>query len=257
MLNYQKCDDKFSFNSNEARERRRSASGCDSETDVHLRVICYDETVRKLDHYYGIGEFIILACMWWMVVVCLSHLFFGGTYWLTYSSLIHEKSLWPLKLINKCPVLRLSWNQQQIASFHFSFLLFGICSRKSMLSSPEFEMIGLMFNLLIFIRCGISSHILITKRNNTGNKYCFPFLYPVKRQLLQNQSISLGIFPSTSRDHEVADIRTSIYCAASIWSLFQAYRLGSATLLFLGISVMSCTNVRYTFFFILYQKNIG
>ncbi|XP_050711765.1 probable phosphorylase b kinase regulatory subunit beta isoform X2 [Eriocheir sinensis] len=46
----------------------------------------------------------------------------------------------------------------------------------------------------------------------------------VKRQLLQNQSISLGIFPSTSQDHRVADIRTSIYCAASIWSLFQAYR---------------------------------
>ncbi|KAG0711404.1 putative phosphorylase b kinase regulatory subunit beta [Chionoecetes opilio] len=86
--------------SHQTRERQRTASGCDSETDVHLRVICYDATVRKLDHYYGI----------------------------------------------------------------------------------------------------------------------------VKRQLLQHQSISLGIFPSTSNDHQVADIRTSIYCAASIWSLFQAYR---------------------------------
>ncbi|XP_063877838.1 probable phosphorylase b kinase regulatory subunit beta isoform X5 [Scylla paramamosain] len=86
---------------NQTRERQRSASGCtDTDADVHLRVICYDETVRKLDHYYGI----------------------------------------------------------------------------------------------------------------------------VKRQLLQNQSISLGIFPSTSQDHRVGDVRTSIYCAASIWSLFQAYR---------------------------------
>lgn len=27
------------------------------DVDVNLRVICYDETVRKLDSYYGIGEY--------------------------------------------------------------------------------------------------------------------------------------------------------------------------------------------------------
>ncbi|XP_069948194.1 probable phosphorylase b kinase regulatory subunit beta isoform X3 [Cherax quadricarinatus] len=46
----------------------------------------------------------------------------------------------------------------------------------------------------------------------------------VKRQLLQNQSITLGIFPLVSQETEVADMRTSIYCSACIWSLFQAYR---------------------------------
>ncbi|XP_069171352.1 probable phosphorylase b kinase regulatory subunit beta isoform X8 [Procambarus clarkii] len=84
----------------QSRIRARSASCCDSDIDVNLRVISYDDTVRKLDHYYGI----------------------------------------------------------------------------------------------------------------------------VKRQLLQNQSITLGIFPLVSQEKEVADIRTTIYCAASIWSLFQAYR---------------------------------
>ncbi|XP_071549609.1 probable phosphorylase b kinase regulatory subunit beta isoform X2 [Panulirus ornatus] len=88
------------FGIRHSRMRQRTVSGCDSETDVHLRLISYDDTVRKLDHYYGI----------------------------------------------------------------------------------------------------------------------------VKRQLLQNQSITIGLFPCTSQDKEVADIRTTIYCAASIWSLFQAYR---------------------------------
>lgn len=46
----------------------------------------------------------------------------------------------------------------------------------------------------------------------------------VKRQLLQNQSITLGIFPATSAEKQVADIRTSIYSAVAIWSLYQAYR---------------------------------
>ncbi|MCL4124235.1 UNVERIFIED_CONTAM: hypothetical protein GTU68_045867, partial [Idotea baltica] len=48
--------------------------------------------------------------------------------------------------------------------------------------------------------------------------------HKVKRQLLQNQSISLGLFPAHSADTNVADIRTSIYCSAAIWSLYQAYR---------------------------------
>ncbi|XP_069983940.1 probable phosphorylase b kinase regulatory subunit beta isoform X4 [Penaeus vannamei] len=83
-----------------SRDRHQSASACDSETCVNLRVINYDDTVRRLDHYYGI----------------------------------------------------------------------------------------------------------------------------VKRQLLQNQSITLGLFPACSMEKTEADIRTSIYCAASIWSLYQSYR---------------------------------
>ncbi|CAL4197959.1 unnamed protein product, partial [Meganyctiphanes norvegica] len=46
----------------------------------------------------------------------------------------------------------------------------------------------------------------------------------VKRQLLQYQSITLGMFPACSQDKTEADLRTSVYCAAAIWSLFQAYR---------------------------------
>ncbi|KAK7002162.1 hypothetical protein SK128_008210 [Halocaridina rubra] len=46
----------------------------------------------------------------------------------------------------------------------------------------------------------------------------------VKRQLLHNQSITLGLFPATSAEKQIADMRTSIYCAAAIWSLYQAYR---------------------------------
>ncbi|XP_042207580.1 probable phosphorylase b kinase regulatory subunit beta isoform X3 [Homarus americanus] len=89
-----------SHNARPPRSRQRTGSVCDSDIDVNLRIISYDDTVRKLDHYYGI----------------------------------------------------------------------------------------------------------------------------VKRQLLQNQSITLGLFPLSSQEKEVADIRTTIYCAASIWSLFQAYR---------------------------------
>ncbi|XP_037781259.1 probable phosphorylase b kinase regulatory subunit beta isoform X1 [Penaeus monodon] len=83
-----------------SRDRHHSASACDSETCVNLRVINYDDTVRRLDHYYGI----------------------------------------------------------------------------------------------------------------------------VKRQLLQNQSVTLGLFPACSMEKREADIRTSVYCAASIWSLYQSYR---------------------------------
>ncbi|KAK4321576.1 hypothetical protein Pmani_007646 [Petrolisthes manimaculis] len=90
----------LSVPSQQVRSRQRTLSGCDSDIDVNLRVISYDDTVRKLDHYYGI----------------------------------------------------------------------------------------------------------------------------VKRQLLKNQSITLGLFPSSSAEQVLADVRTSIYCATSIWSLFQAYR---------------------------------
>lgn len=46
----------------------------------------------------------------------------------------------------------------------------------------------------------------------------------VKRQLLRYQHPITGIFPSLSTDTKVASVRDSIYCAAAIWSLFQAYR---------------------------------
>ncbi|XP_063702613.1 probable phosphorylase b kinase regulatory subunit beta isoform X1 [Culicoides brevitarsis] len=46
----------------------------------------------------------------------------------------------------------------------------------------------------------------------------------VKRQLLQFQSPISGLFPVLSTDTEVGSVRDSIYCAAAIWSLYQAYR---------------------------------
>ncbi|XP_058452788.1 probable phosphorylase b kinase regulatory subunit beta isoform X7 [Malaya genurostris] len=46
----------------------------------------------------------------------------------------------------------------------------------------------------------------------------------VKRQLLQFQSPITGLFPVLSSDRDVGSIRDSVYCAASIWSLYQAYR---------------------------------
>lgn len=46
----------------------------------------------------------------------------------------------------------------------------------------------------------------------------------VKRQLLQNQSEITGLFPVLSTDKEVGSVRDTVYCAAAIWSLYQAYR---------------------------------
>jgi len=46
----------------------------------------------------------------------------------------------------------------------------------------------------------------------------------VKRQLLRYQSAITGLFPVLSDDEKVASVRDSVYCAAAIWSLFQAYR---------------------------------
>ncbi|XP_021927743.1 probable phosphorylase b kinase regulatory subunit beta isoform X5 [Zootermopsis nevadensis] len=46
----------------------------------------------------------------------------------------------------------------------------------------------------------------------------------VKRQLLRYQSSITGLFPVLSTDKEVASVRESVYCAAAIWSLYQAYR---------------------------------
>ncbi|XP_029168646.1 probable phosphorylase b kinase regulatory subunit beta isoform X3 [Nylanderia fulva] len=46
----------------------------------------------------------------------------------------------------------------------------------------------------------------------------------VKRQLLRHQSCITGLFPQISTDRKVGSVRESIYCAAAIWSLYQAYR---------------------------------
>ncbi|XP_031623175.1 probable phosphorylase b kinase regulatory subunit beta isoform X5 [Contarinia nasturtii] len=46
----------------------------------------------------------------------------------------------------------------------------------------------------------------------------------VKRQLLQFQSPISGLFPVLSTDNEVGSVRDSVYCAAAVWSLYQAYR---------------------------------
>ncbi|XP_032687816.1 probable phosphorylase b kinase regulatory subunit beta isoform X2 [Odontomachus brunneus] len=46
----------------------------------------------------------------------------------------------------------------------------------------------------------------------------------VKRQLLRYQSCITGLFPQITTDRKVASVRESIYCAAAIWSLYQAYR---------------------------------
>lgn len=46
----------------------------------------------------------------------------------------------------------------------------------------------------------------------------------VKRQLLQFQSPISGLFPVLSTDTEVGSVRDSVYCAAAVWSLYQAYR---------------------------------
>ncbi|RZF33916.1 hypothetical protein LSTR_LSTR012258 [Laodelphax striatellus] len=46
----------------------------------------------------------------------------------------------------------------------------------------------------------------------------------VKRQLLRYQSPITGLFPVLSSDSTVGSVRESVYCAAAIWSLYQAYR---------------------------------
>lgn len=55
-----------------------------------------------------------------------------------------------------------------------------------------------------------------------GNPVCC--VYPVKRQLIANQSSSTGQFPESSAEKVVSDVRTSLYCTYAIWSLHQAYK---------------------------------
>lgn len=64
--------------------------------------------------------------------------------------------------------------------------------------------------------------IIVTKNNIIKYKNYIYFL--VKRQLLRYQSCITGLFPQVSNDKIVGSVRESIYCAAAIWSLYQAYR---------------------------------
>ncbi|XP_037042140.1 probable phosphorylase b kinase regulatory subunit beta isoform X2 [Bradysia coprophila] len=46
----------------------------------------------------------------------------------------------------------------------------------------------------------------------------------VKRQILKYQSPISGLFPVLSTDNQVGSVRDSVYCAAAVWGLYQAYR---------------------------------
>uniref|UniRef100_A0A4D5RAB5 Phosphorylase b kinase regulatory subunit n=1 Tax=Scolopendra viridis TaxID=118503 RepID=A0A4D5RAB5_SCOVI len=46
----------------------------------------------------------------------------------------------------------------------------------------------------------------------------------VKRKILKYQSPTTGLFPRVANDQIHAYIRDSIYCAAGVWSLYQAYK---------------------------------
>ena len=50
------------------------------------------------------------------------------------------------------------------------------------------------------------------------------FIFTAKRQILNFQSPTTGLFPAQSIDNKVASVRDSIYCASAVWSLYQAYR---------------------------------
>lgn len=42
--------------------------------------------------------------------------------------------------------------------------------------------------------------------------------------MLLHQSPVTGLFPVLSTEKEVGSVRDSVYCAAAVWSLYQAYR---------------------------------
>ena len=64
----------------------------------------------------------------------------------------------------------------------------------------------------------------LTKLVHYCNYLKYYLLFTVKRQLLRFQSPITGLFPVMSTDHEVGSVRDSVYCAAAVWSLYQAYR---------------------------------
>jgi len=61
------------------------------------------------------------------------------------------------------------------------------------------------------------------ERGNTLHQLDF-YYGLVKRQILRYQSPTSHLFPVTSNETKEASIRDSIYCAAAVWALNQAYR---------------------------------
>lgn len=46
----------------------------------------------------------------------------------------------------------------------------------------------------------------------------------VKRQLLNFQSSTTGLFPQMTQEKQIGSVRDSVYCAVAVWSLYQAYK---------------------------------
>ncbi|XP_026821358.1 probable phosphorylase b kinase regulatory subunit beta isoform X1 [Rhopalosiphum maidis] len=74
-----------------------------------------------------------------------------------------------------------------------------------------------------FVDTDVDLHLKISNYEETV-KHLDIYYGIVKRQLLRYQSAITGLFPVMSDDKKVASVRDSVYCAAAIWSLFQAYR---------------------------------
>ena len=72
------------------------------------------------------------------------------------------------------------------------------------------------------------------------------FFTSVKRQILQYQSCTQGLFPaigSTKNPSREGYVRDSIYCAIASWSLSQAYRYSLCSLGFLLCFFIVCVCV--------------
>lgn len=64
----------------------------------------------------------------------------------------------------------------------------------------------------------------VCSKDNFCKQLNKPCIFSVKRQLLRYQSPITGLFPVFSSDTEVGSVRESVYCAAAVWGLYQAYR---------------------------------
>ncbi|XP_075211939.1 putative phosphorylase b kinase regulatory subunit beta isoform X2 [Lycorma delicatula] len=69
----------------------------------------------------------------------------------------------------------------------------------------------------------VDANLKVTNYEETVNQLDI-YYGIVKRQLLRYQSPITGLFPVLSSDDKVGSVRESIYCAAAVWSLYQAYR---------------------------------
>ncbi|XP_046386371.1 probable phosphorylase b kinase regulatory subunit beta isoform X1 [Ischnura elegans] len=70
----------------------------------------------------------------------------------------------------------------------------------------------------------VDPHLKITRKYEETVRKLDGHYGLVKRQLLRYQSSITGLFPVLSTDEHVGSVRESIYCAAAVWSLHQAYR---------------------------------